>query len=91
MQQYLSPDEGFMWVRRMRFLYCPEERLIEFDITKLLDLFLPGKLKSIDQLIDSLIGGGIIPGAIRIHTEEIRVESQRLLDIIQALRTPEVA
>jgi len=88
MQQYLSVDEGDIWVRRMRFLYCPEEALIEQDISELLEFFIPEKLNSIDRLIESLSGGGIIPGAMRARVLEIREESERLLDVINKLTTP---
>lgn len=88
MQQYLSVDEGTVWVRRMRFLYCPEAELIEQDIQELLDLFLPNRLSSIDRLIESLTGGGIIPAAIKGHVSDIRFETERLLRLVQRLSTP---
>ena len=88
MQQYLSVDQGDIWIRRMRFLYCPEESLIEQDMEPFFDLFLPNRLSSIDQLIDSLVGGGVVPGAMRVHVAEIRADSDDLRRKIQRLSTP---
>ncbi len=88
MQQYLSIDDGDIWVRRMRFLYCPEKELIEQDISEFIELFLPARTNSIDQLLDSLSGGGIIPAAIKARTKEISDEADRLRLIILRLATP---
>ncbi len=89
MQQYLSTDiEADIWIRRMRVLYCPEESLIEQDISELLEFFIPDKLSSIDRLIDSLSGGGIIPAAMKTRVTELRLENRRVLRLVQNLRTP---
>jgi len=88
MQQYLSLDEGDVWIRRMRLLYCPEIPLIEQDIEPFLDLFLPQRLTRIDVQLNALSGGGIIPAVIREIVGEIRQTEFSLLAQVERLTIP---
>ena len=88
MQQYLSLPQAEAWIAQMRFLYCPEGGLIETDITPYFKLFAPERLTSIDELVDALGGGGLIPGAIKGHTFALRTENVRIFSKIDVIPTP---
>ncbi len=88
MQQYLSLPEGALWIRQMRFLYCPEQGVIETDITPYFKLFVPERLTRLDRLTDSLQGGGIIPGSMKRITFELRTENARIFSKFDAIPTP---
>ena len=88
MQQYLSLDEGDLWVRRMRSLYCPEQGVIEKDISPFFDLFLPGKTTIIKRLVGALSGGGIIPNSILSNIADIEEQNDRILQLLRGLGTP---
>jgi len=88
MQQYLSLAQAELWINQMRFLYCPEQGLIETDITPFFRLFFPERLTRIDRLADGLQGGGIIPGSIKRVTLEMRQENFRILSKFDAIPTP---
>ena len=88
MQQYLSVDEGDLWVRRMRFLYCPEEGLIEQDLLPLLEEFLPNRFTRLSTLIDQTVGGGIGKNAMLDILEEATIETEKSVVAINVLRIP---
>ena len=88
MQQYLSTDEGTLWVRRMRFLYCPEEGLIEQDLLPLLEEFLPNRFTRLSTLIEQTTGGGVVKAAIQQILEEATIETEKSVLAINRLRIP---
>jgi len=88
MQQYLSVAEGDIWIRRMRFLYCGEQSLIETDILPYLNTFLPTRIARLTNILDDLVGGGILPNAMKQIVTEIKLQNQVLQSKVERIKAP---